>query len=70
MLENLVVCRVFNTDHQLSTVHKLAALMTEDGPYSMVIIDSVTALFRVDYVGRGVCTSSLCHSSLALLVLP
>ena len=27
--------------------------MMDDGPYAMVIIDSVTSLFRVDYVGRG-----------------
>jgi len=59
VLENLVVCRCYNTDHQLSTVHKLAALMVEDGPYSLVIIDSITSLFRVDYVGRGKLLRSL-----------
>ena len=25
----------------------------DEGPFAMVIIDSVTSLFRVDYIGRG-----------------
>ncbi len=25
----------------------------DDGPFSMLIIDSMTALLRVDYTGRG-----------------
>ena len=45
--------RCYNSDHQVSTIQKLAAFMMDDGPYAMVIIDSVTSLFRVDYVGRG-----------------
>ena len=53
VLENLIVCRCFNTDHQMQMVHKLAAIMMEQGPFSMVIIDSLTSLFRIDYVGRG-----------------
>jgi meiotic recombination protein DMC1 len=37
----------------VATIQKLAAFMMEDGPFSMIIIDSITSLFRVDYVGRG-----------------
>lgn len=40
VLENLIVCRCFNSDHQISTIQKLAAFMIEDGPFAMVIIDS------------------------------
>jgi len=43
-LENLVVCRCFNSDHQDATVQKLAALMMEDGPFATVIIDSGAGL--------------------------
>jgi len=43
-LENLVVCRCFNSDHQDATVQKLAALMMEDGPFATVIIDSGAVL--------------------------
>lgn len=31
----------------------LAGLIAEHGPFKLLIVDSIIALFRVDYHGRG-----------------
>ena len=73
ILDNLVIARAFNSDHQVlellllyllenywnhfdfqeTLIQNIAAAFMEDGPFSMLIIDSMTALLRVDYTGRG-----------------
>lgn len=54
VLENVTYVRAFTSDLQISTLAGVAAKLAEDGGlYKMLIVDSATALFRVDYVGRG-----------------
>jgi RecA/RadA recombinase len=38
---------------QIEMLKPMAALIAEHGPFRMIIIDSVIALFRVEFVGRG-----------------
>ena len=53
VLENLLVCRCFNSAHQVDMITKIAAFIMDEGPFAMIIVDSITSLFRIDYVGRG-----------------
>lgn len=51
-LENVACARAFNTDHQTKLLIEASAMMTESR-YALLIVDSATALYRTDYVGRG-----------------
>lgn len=51
-LQNIVVARAYNTDHQSKLLVEAAQLMSTSR-YAIVIVDSVTNLFRTDYSGRG-----------------
>ena len=42
----------FNSDHQMTLLESAAGLLAGDR-YSLIIVDSATALFRTDYTGRG-----------------
>ena len=49
-----MVIRCHTADSQQDAVGKMKAQMeVDESPYSLVIIDSLTALYRVDYCGRG-----------------
>lgn len=54
-LENVIICRVFNHEEQIEIVKPIAALLsdTDQGPFRLLIIDSIIALFRVEFSGRG-----------------
>jgi len=53
-LENIVVGRAWNSEHQLDLINRLSTTFTEEkGVYKLIIVDSIMALFRVDYSGRG-----------------
>ncbi|CAG8773250.1 24138_t:CDS:2, partial [Dentiscutata erythropus] len=52
VLDNIAVARAYNTDHQMSLLVQAAAMMTE-ARFALLIVDSVTALYRTDYSGRG-----------------
>jgi len=52
VLANIVVGRAYNVDNLFSLLNGVAALMMEE-PFSVLIIDSIMALFRVDFTGRG-----------------
>jgi meiotic recombination protein DMC1 len=52
VLDNIVVARAFSHEHQTDLLVSLAAKMTEE-PFRLLIVDSVCALFRTDFVGRG-----------------
>lgn len=52
VLDNVICARAFNSDHQVKLLQEAAATMAAD-TYSLVIVDSATALFRTDYTGRG-----------------
>ncbi|RUS28520.1 RecA protein [Jimgerdemannia flammicorona] len=53
-LENILVARAFNSDHQMELITDVAARFAEErGVYRLLVIDSIIALFRCDYSGRG-----------------
>jgi DNA repair protein RadA len=51
-LKNIYVARAYNAEHQMILADK-AGEMIEDKNIKLVIIDSLTAQFRSEFVGRG-----------------
>jgi DNA repair protein RadA len=53
-LKNIRVARAFNSDHQALLSEKVEDLIKNEGlPVRLLIVDSLTAHFRAEYVGRG-----------------
>lgn len=53
-LENIAVARAWNSEHQAELLNVLAAKFAEeDGAFKLLIVDSIMALFRTDFCGRG-----------------
>ncbi len=53
-LENVIYARAYNSEHQMELITQLAARFAEEkGVYRLLIVDSIIALFRTDYCGRG-----------------
>lgn len=57
VLKNIHVARAYNSNHQILLVEKAGELANElkntEKPIRLMIIDSATAHFRSEYVGRG-----------------
>lgn len=54
VLENILYARAFTSDEQMEIMDHVAALFyQEPGVFKLLIVDSIMALFRVDYSGRG-----------------
>ncbi|KAI8980864.1 meiotic recombination protein DMC1/LIM15 [Pilobolus umbonatus] len=54
VLDNIVVARAFNSDHQMDLITELAVHFADQkNSYRLVVVDSIMALFRCDYTGRG-----------------
>ncbi|KAK8809518.1 hypothetical protein WA158_000461 [Blastocystis sp. Blastoise] len=54
VLDNILLARAYTHEQQMDIITAAAAKIVEDeAPYHLLIVDSVTALFRVDYSGRG-----------------
>jgi DNA repair protein RAD51 len=51
-LENVAYARAQNSEHQMELLKTAAAIMSQDR-YSLMVVDSATALFRTDFFGRG-----------------
>ena len=51
-IENVYYARAYNSDHQNRLLIQVCALMCEQ-KFSLLIVDSATALYRTDYTGRG-----------------
>jgi meiotic recombination protein DMC1 len=51
-LDNILVARAYTSEHQIELLDHVAARMAQDR-FSLLIVDSATALFRVDFSGRG-----------------
>jgi DNA repair protein RadA len=51
-LENILVARAFNSDHQIILIENLPRLCQENN-VKMVIVDSMIGHFRGEYIGRG-----------------
>ncbi len=53
-LKNIFVVRAFNSDHQMFIAEKVDDLINKENiPVKLVIVDSLMAHFRTEFVGRG-----------------
>ena len=52
VIENVFYARAYNSDHQSRLLIQVCALMCEQ-KFSLLVVDSATALYRTDYTGRG-----------------
>ncbi|XP_031120968.1 meiotic recombination protein DMC1 homolog [Ipomoea triloba] len=50
VLDNIIYARAYTYEHQYNLLLGLAAKMAEE-PFRLLIVDSVIALFQVDFVG-------------------
>jgi DNA repair protein RadA len=53
VLANVKIARAFNSDHQMLLVDKAEELIKQGLKVKIVIVDSLTAHFRAEFVGRG-----------------
>ncbi|MFT4297959.1 MAG: DNA repair and recombination protein RadA [Candidatus Woesearchaeota archaeon] len=54
ILKKIKVARAYNSDHQLLLVDKIEDLITKEKmPVKLVVVDSLTAHFRAEFIGRG-----------------
>jgi DNA repair protein RAD51 len=60
VLENVAYARAYNSDHQTQLLLQASAMMSE-ARYSLLIVDSATALYRTDYSGRGELSARQMH---------
>lgn len=52
-LNNIKVARAFNSDHQMLLAEKVEDLIKQGTNVRLVIVDSLTAHFRAEFIGRG-----------------
>jgi len=52
ILENIHVARAYNSSHQMLLVDKVKEL-SKGNPARLLVVDSLTAHFRAEYIGRG-----------------
>ncbi len=54
VLKNIKVARAYNSDHQMLLAEKIEDLIKKKGlNVKLVVIDSLTAHFRAEFIGRG-----------------
>lgn len=53
ILENIKVARAFNSDHQMLLAEKVEDLIKNGENIRLVVVDSLTAHFRAEFIGRG-----------------
>ena len=64
-MDNIAVAQAQNTDIQLSYLEEAAAMMASQR-YALLVVDSATALYRTDYMGRGELAARQQHLALFL----
>ncbi|MCW1296932.1 MAG: DNA repair and recombination protein RadA [Candidatus Parvarchaeota archaeon] len=52
-LNRIKVARAYSSDHQILLAEKIPDLIREKVPVKLIVVDSLTALFRAEYIGRG-----------------
>jgi DNA repair protein RadA len=52
-LKKIKVARAYNSDHQMLLAEKVEELVKQDTNVKVVVVDSLTAHFRAEFVGRG-----------------
>ncbi|MBI2575481.1 DNA repair and recombination protein RadA [Candidatus Woesearchaeota archaeon] len=53
VMKNIKVARAFNSDHQMLLAEKVEDLIKKGLNVKLVVVDSLTAHFRAEFVGRG-----------------
>ncbi|MCL4400390.1 MAG: DNA repair and recombination protein RadA [Candidatus Parvarchaeota archaeon] len=53
VLNNIKIGRAYSSDHQILLVDKVPELVNKDPKIKLIVVDSMMALFRAEYVGRG-----------------
>ncbi|RKO82769.1 DNA recombination and repair protein Rad51 [Blyttiomyces helicus] len=53
VLDNICVARAHNSEHQMELLTELAARLCDDRQFRLIVVDSIIALYRTDYSGRG-----------------
>lgn len=53
VLRNIKVARAYNSDHQMLLAEKVEDLLQQNNNVKLVIVDSLTAHFRAEFIGRG-----------------
>lgn len=53
VLQNIKIGRAYSSDHQILLVDKIPELINKDPKIKLIVVDSMMALFRAEYVGRG-----------------
>jgi DNA repair protein RadA len=54
VLKNIMVARAYNSDHQMLLAERVEEMITKKGlNVKLVIVDSLTAHFRAEFIGRG-----------------
>ncbi len=54
VLKNIKVARAYNSDHQMLLAEKIEDLVKKQGlNVKLIVIDSLTAHFRAEFIGRG-----------------
>ncbi|CAG7847621.1 Meiotic recombination protein dmc1 [Serendipita indica DSM 11827] len=52
-LSNILYARAFNSEHQMELINEATTRFAEEKDYKLMIVDSIMALFRTDFSGRG-----------------
>jgi len=52
VLDNVAYARAYNSDHQMALLGQASAMLSESR-YALIVVDSATALYRGEYIGRG-----------------
>ena len=52
-LKNIRVAKAFNSDHQMLLAEKIEDLINQGLKIKLLIVDSLTAHFRAEFIGRG-----------------
>ncbi|WFD02745.1 RecA recombinase Rhp51 [Malassezia obtusa] len=60
VLDNVAYARAYNADHQLDLLVQAAAMMAESR-FALLIVDSLTSLYRTDFAGRGELSARQTH---------
>ncbi|CAD6582350.1 MAG: recombinase rad51 [Cyphobasidiales sp. Tagirdzhanova-0007] len=68
VLDNVAYARAYNADHQLQLLIQASAMMAESR-FSLLIVDSCTALYRTDFSGRGELSARQVHLAKFLRML-
>ncbi|CRG85102.1 DNA repair protein rhp51 [Talaromyces islandicus] len=60
VLDNVAYARAYNSDHQLQLLNQASQMMCETR-FSLLVVDSATALYRTDFNGRGELSNRQTH---------